>query len=112
MDSTPSFETALEQLKRTVEQLESGQLGLDDSLAAYERGVRLLAHCHGLLNAAEQKVALLVGVSEDGSATTQPFDPVQAAEREEPAAPTITRGSRARSKARAEPAREDDGIPY
>jgi exodeoxyribonuclease VII small subunit len=110
MEPTPSFETALDQLKRTVEQLESGQLGLDDSLAAYERGVRLLAHCHGLLSNAERKVSLLVGVNEDGTAATTPFDGVETVEREPPAAPA--RGARTRAKARPEAVPDDDGIPY
>lgn len=70
----PRFEAALQGLERTVRELEAGDLDLDDALAAYGRGVRLLAHCQGLLDAAERQIALLTGVGDDGSAQTAPFD--------------------------------------
>jgi exodeoxyribonuclease VII small subunit len=74
IDDAPGFEDALRRLEQTVKALETGDLGLDDALATYGQGVRLLAHCQGLLNAAERQVALLTGVSDDGSAETVPFD--------------------------------------
>jgi exodeoxyribonuclease VII small subunit len=43
-------------------------------LARYERGVKLLGHCQGLLDSAGRSVALLTGVDEDGRAITSPFD--------------------------------------
>ncbi|MBX6315387.1 MAG: exodeoxyribonuclease VII small subunit [Isosphaeraceae bacterium] len=74
MESDLRFEAALEQLEQVVAELEGGALGLDDALAAYERGVRLLKHCHGLLDGAERRVALLTGIDADGQAITVPFD--------------------------------------
>lgn len=69
-----SFELALEQLEAAVRELEGGDLGLDAALAKYERGVQLLARCHGLLEQAERKVELLVRVDEEGRPVTRPFD--------------------------------------
>ena len=74
------FERSLEQLERAVGDLESGDLDLDESLEAYERGVRLLARCKGLLDVADRKVALLVDVDPDGRALTAPFDATASAD--------------------------------
>ena len=59
------FETALEELETLVEDLEGGELSLEDSLKAFERGVALTRHCQEALRAAEQRVAILAG---DGDA--------------------------------------------
>ena len=45
----PSFEQALASLEQIVHDLEEGRLGLAESLARYEEGVKLLKQCHGLL---------------------------------------------------------------
>jgi exodeoxyribonuclease VII small subunit len=55
-----SFEDALHELERIVEQLESGEKPLEDSLALYERGVAVLKHGHEILNHAERRIRLLV----------------------------------------------------
>ena len=57
---TPSFEAALENLEQIVEQLESGELSLEDSLAAFEKGVGLVKQCNQKLNEVEKKIELLV----------------------------------------------------
>ena len=54
------FESALEELESVVEQLESGNLSLDDSLAAFEKGVGLVKYCNQKLNEVEKKVELLI----------------------------------------------------
>lgn len=69
----PTFETALAELEAIVHQLEEGDLGLAESLARYEQGVKHLKHCYQLLKAAEQKIELLTGVEADGTAITEPF---------------------------------------
>lgn len=68
-DDNPSFETALHGLEEVVEQLEGGDLSLEASLALYERGVTLSAHCQKALDGAEQKVKLLNdnGTGDDAS---------------------------------------------
>jgi exodeoxyribonuclease VII small subunit len=55
-----TFERALEQLEQIVEQLEFGELSLEDSLAAFEAGVGLVKHCNQKLNEVEKKIELLV----------------------------------------------------
>lgn len=54
------FESALEDLEQLVEQLESGELSLEDSLAAFEKGVGLVKFCNQKLNEVEKKIELLV----------------------------------------------------
>jgi exodeoxyribonuclease VII small subunit len=54
------FETALEELESVVEQLESGDLSLEDSLAVFEKGVGLVKYCNQKLSEVEKKVELLI----------------------------------------------------
>ncbi|MEK6601141.1 MAG: exodeoxyribonuclease VII small subunit [Candidatus Binatota bacterium] len=54
------FEEALEALEKVVEQLESGELSLEGSLAAFEEGVRLVKYCNQKLTEVERKIELLV----------------------------------------------------
>jgi exodeoxyribonuclease VII small subunit len=62
-----SFEEALSELEQTVAQLESGDLSLEASLALFERGRRLFAHCDRLLDRAQLRVEQL---SDDGEIIT------------------------------------------
>ena len=55
-----TFESALEELESVVEQLESGDLSLEDSLAAFEKGVGLVKYCNQKLSEVEKKVELLI----------------------------------------------------
>ena len=50
----------MDELEQVVEQLESGDLALDDSLAAFEKGVGLVKFCNQKLNEVEKRVELLV----------------------------------------------------
>lgn len=70
----PSFDEALRGLEAVVHQLEEGQLGLEQALARYEHGVKLLRHCYGMLEGAERRIELLTGVDAEGNPVTQPFD--------------------------------------
>ena len=54
-----AFETALDELEALVHRMESGELSLEDSLAAFERGVQLTRHCQAALKSAELKVKVL-----------------------------------------------------
>lgn len=54
------FESALEELEQVVEQLESGELSLEDSLSAFEKGVGLVRFCNQKLNEVEKKIEMLV----------------------------------------------------
>lgn len=54
-----SYEEAYEELEALVARMESGELPLEQSVALYERGQRLAAHCQALLEAAELKIKLV-----------------------------------------------------
>ncbi len=73
--ATPvDFEHALAQLESQVQRLEGGDLPLEDALKAFEEGVRLTRQCQQSLDAAEQKVQLLLA-KRDGSLDTEAFTP-------------------------------------
>ncbi len=59
-EAQPDFEQALAQLEAIVEQLEQGDLSLDESLQQFERGVQLTRTCQSALKQAEQKVEILL----------------------------------------------------
>jgi len=61
------FESSLARLESLVEQMESGELSLDESLKLFEEGIKLTRECQQALSDAEQKVNLLLeknGVAE------------------------------------------------
>jgi exodeoxyribonuclease VII small subunit len=69
-----SFEAALAQLEEIVGKLESGRAPLAESIAIYERGEALKAHCEGLLRTAEARIEKIT-LSRDGQPTgTEPLD--------------------------------------
>lgn len=68
----PDFEKSLEELESLVEQLESGDLSLDESLKQFKRGVELTRHCQGVLEKAQQTVEKLVDNTDEDSAV--PFE--------------------------------------
>ena len=71
---TLSFEAALQQLEEIVGKLESGRAPLAESIAIYERGEALKAHCENLLRTAEARIEKIT-LSRDGRATgTEPLD--------------------------------------
>ena len=75
-DKGADFEASLAEVEQIVARLESGELGLTESLEQYEKGIKQLKRCHGLLDAAEQKVSLLSGFDADGNPITEPMDPM------------------------------------
>ena len=69
-----TFEVAIEKLRTVVNQLESGNLTLTESLEKYEQGVANLRACHAALNQAQKQIELLVNLDEDGNLICTPFD--------------------------------------
>jgi exodeoxyribonuclease VII small subunit len=67
------FETAMEELEKVVERLESGELSLEDSLAAFEDGIKLVKFCNQKLTEVEKKIELLVK-DKDGKLQLRPLD--------------------------------------
>ncbi len=69
-----SFETAMAELEQIVAKLEKGDVELEESIAIYERGEALRAHCDVLLKKAEAKVEKIT-LSTDGKPSgTEPLD--------------------------------------
>ena len=58
---TINFEESLHNLESIVTQLEQGDLSLEESLKAFETGIKLTRECNSKLDEAEQKIGLLVG---------------------------------------------------
>lgn len=67
------FETSLKKLEEVVKRLEGGELSLEESLKAFEEGVRHAAICSKKLNEAERKVEVLLK-RKDGSFAKEPFE--------------------------------------
>ena len=70
--SIADFEKSLDELELLVRNLEQGELSLEQSLGAFERGVKLTRECQQALKSAEQRVEQLVQ-NPDGSLETRPF---------------------------------------
>ncbi|MCI0464932.1 MAG: exodeoxyribonuclease VII small subunit [Gemmataceae bacterium] len=87
-----TFEQALAELEGIVRALEHGEIGLEESLAQYERGVGLLKRCYGQLRQAEQRILLLAGEGAEGQPLTRPFEHAPSLE------PTPADGRRRRKK--------------
>jgi exodeoxyribonuclease VII small subunit len=68
-----SFEDALKELETIVQQLERGQVKLDEAITAYERGALLKRHCEQKLAEAKMKVEKIVFAA-DGTVGSQPAD--------------------------------------
>ena len=68
-----SFEQALAELEKIVQDLERGQLDLDAAITAYERGTQLKLHCEGKLREAQLRVEK-ISLGPDGRARAEPSD--------------------------------------
>ena len=68
----PDFEKSLTELEALVERLESGELPLEESLKAFERGVALTRECQIALEAAQARVDILL--KRDGEVVAEPFE--------------------------------------
>ncbi|HEC73340.1 MAG TPA: exodeoxyribonuclease VII small subunit [Methylophaga aminisulfidivorans] len=67
------YEAAVKELESVVEKLEDGDISLEQSLKLYERGVLLTRDCQESLQAAEQKVKMLM--QQSGQDVLVDFDP-------------------------------------
>lgn len=66
------FERALDELEKLVERMEEGELGLEESLKLYERGIELSKACQKALDAAEQRIRVLS--EKDGKSRLETFE--------------------------------------
>jgi len=58
-DEKQTYEDAVEELEGIIHQIESGEIGLEQSIRRYERGAVLLKRCRSILDQAEQRVSRL-----------------------------------------------------
>ncbi len=65
-DDLAAFETAMNELESLVESLESGEIGLEESLARFEKGVALARRCQAALKGAELRVEQLLENDQGG----------------------------------------------
>jgi exodeoxyribonuclease VII small subunit len=66
------FESAVAQIEKIIERIESGEIGLEESIAQYETGVNLIRRCRQVLDRAEQRVEELTGQMQEEAARSQP----------------------------------------
>jgi exodeoxyribonuclease VII small subunit len=76
------FEDHLKQVEEVVQKLETGKLGLEESLQHYEIGVSALRKCYEVLEGVEKRVSLLVKDNK-GNISTVPFDTTKTADKEQ-----------------------------
>ncbi|MEQ9663138.1 MAG: exodeoxyribonuclease VII small subunit [Parasphingopyxis sp.] len=70
-----SFEAAIEQLESIVRQLETGEAPLDESIALYERGDKLRAHCEARLKSARERIEKIKLDAGGEPVGVEPLDP-------------------------------------
>lgn len=70
----PSFEEQLAELEKVVDQLERGELTLEDSVALFERGMQLSEACKVQLAGAESRIQVLLNPRERGPVRTEAMD--------------------------------------
>lgn len=70
--SPSQFEDTMEELEKLVEQMEQGDISLEESLKAFERGIKLTRTCQQALQDAEQKVQILL--EKNGQQSLEPFN--------------------------------------
>lgn len=102
------FEKAMEKLEKIVDDLETGNIALEDALKKYEEGVKLSRLCRERLSQAEKKIEVLTRTL-DGGFKKEPFDP-QAAEGAEFERPSKTVKSKTKPSARAAEEEGDEDL--
>ena len=73
-DNLKDFEKSLQNLEKIVTQMETGELGLEESLAQFESGIRLAKNCQDTLAYAELRVEQLI--EKNGLQQTVPFEDI------------------------------------
>lgn len=74
-----TFEAAMKQLEQIVQELESGNLSLEDSIKKFEEGIKLSKFCSSKLDETEKKITLLLK-DQDGNVIEKPFVPERVTE--------------------------------
>lgn len=77
MSKTPKnlkFEQAMERLDAIVEAMESGEIGIEESISRYEEAMQLAAHCRKVLEESEQRIKK-IQIDAAGQPKAEPFEP-------------------------------------
>ena len=120
-DAPTSFEDAIRRLGEIVQRLEDGELTLEQSLQAFERGIALARDAQRRLDAAETRVDELLGVDEQGRAVTRPIGESRGSDPNAQRASTPSPDARPRApspaaappkRAPAAPSGDDDDLPF
>lgn len=67
-----SFEEQIEELESIVDELEKGELSLEDSVMKFEQGIKIAKECNNTLEEAEKKITILV--NENGEMSEENFE--------------------------------------
>lgn len=67
------FEQAMQRLEEIVDAMESGEIGIEESIGKYEEAMKLAAHCRDVLDQAEQRIQQ-IQVDAGGRVQAKPFD--------------------------------------
>jgi exodeoxyribonuclease VII small subunit len=108
--ATLSFEAAVERLQVIVEQLEGGDLSLEQSIACYEEGVKLSRRLTQTLDEAQKRIERLA-TGADGEAVTEPMD-LEGEAAPEPAAPAPAPARPARHAPKPPPQSGPGELPF
>jgi exodeoxyribonuclease VII small subunit len=68
-----TFEQAMAQLEKIVSQIASGEIGLEESVAMYEKGMEMVQHCRTILDRAEKRIEMLS--QSNGALSAEPVNP-------------------------------------
>ena len=106
--ATLSFEKALEDLEKIVEKLEKGGLSLSESLALFEKGVKLARFLRDELEKAEKKVEILLK-DEKGEVKEKPFE---LGEEEEPSKEKKEEKEEEKEEEESSDSGKDEDLPF
>jgi len=70
----PTFEQAVEQLEALIEQIESGEVGLEQAIEHYTKGTALIQRCRAILDAAQRRIAELTDTGDGGLVVAEEDD--------------------------------------
>ena len=82
MPKNLKFEQAMQRLDAIVEAMESGEIGIEESISKYEEAMKLAAHCRQILDQAEQRIKK-IQLDAAGNLRAEPFEPPGAEASEE-----------------------------
>lgn len=99
------FEKSLKELEAIAENMSAGRMGLEESIAAFKKGMDIVWRCRKSLSEAEQVVEKLVKIREDGKPETEPFESSEKAARAKPGE-TGSRTDKSKAPGAAKPAAE------